>query len=51
MREVVVGLDSVLLRLEPGGDPAAAVRAFAAGHLVGRGYLELTGYGEPLRLR
>ncbi len=30
VREVVVGLDSVLLRLEPGGDPAAAVRAFAA---------------------
>jgi predicted secreted hydrolase len=28
-----------------------AVRALEAGHLVGRGYLELTGYGEPLRLR
>ncbi len=28
-----------------------AVRAREAGRLVGRGYLELTGYGEPLRLR
>jgi predicted secreted hydrolase len=28
-----------------------AVRASAAGHVAGRGYLELTGYGEPLRLR
>lgn len=28
-----------------------AVRAFAGGHEVGRGYLELTGYGEPLTLR
>jgi len=28
-----------------------AVRASAAGRPVGRGYLELTGYGEPLRLR
>jgi predicted secreted hydrolase len=27
-----------------------AVRASAAGRVVGRGYLELTGYGEPLRL-
>ena len=28
-----------------------AVRACAAGRPLGRGYLELTGYGEPLRLR
>jgi predicted secreted hydrolase len=28
-----------------------AVRALAAGRSVGRGYLELTGYGERLRLR
>jgi predicted secreted hydrolase len=28
-----------------------AVRAFAAGQPVGRGYLELTGYGEKLKLR
>ena len=28
-----------------------AVRASAAGRPLGRGYLELTGYGEPLRLR
>jgi predicted secreted hydrolase len=28
-----------------------AVRAFDAAGLVGRGYLELTGYGERLRLR
>jgi predicted secreted hydrolase len=28
-----------------------AVRAREAGRPVGRGYLELTGYGEPLRLR
>ena len=27
-----------------------AVRAFAAGREIGRGYLELTGYGAPLRL-
>jgi predicted secreted hydrolase len=27
-----------------------AVRALEAGRPVGRGYLELTGYGEPLRL-
>ncbi len=27
-----------------------AVRALAAGRPVGRGYLELTGYGDPLRL-
>jgi predicted secreted hydrolase len=27
-----------------------AVRALVAGRVVGRGYLELTGYGEPLRL-
>jgi predicted secreted hydrolase len=27
-----------------------AVRALAAGREVGRGYLELTGYGEPMRL-
>lgn len=28
-----------------------AVRARAGGREIGRGYLELTGYGEPLRLR
>ena len=28
-----------------------AVRAYEAHHPVGRGYLELTGYAEPLRLR
>jgi predicted secreted hydrolase len=28
-----------------------AVRALAGGRIVGRGYLELTGYGERLRLR
>jgi predicted secreted hydrolase len=28
-----------------------AVRAYADAALAGRGYLELTGYGEPLRLR
>jgi predicted secreted hydrolase len=28
-----------------------AVRAYEKGRLAGRGYLELTGYGEPLRLR
>jgi predicted secreted hydrolase len=28
-----------------------AVRAFDANRQVGRGYLELTGYGERLRLR
>ena len=28
-----------------------AVRAFESGGLVGRGYLELTGYGEKLRLK
>jgi predicted secreted hydrolase len=28
-----------------------AVRALAAGRSVGRGYLELTGYGERLRIR
>ena len=28
-----------------------AVRAYAADALAGRGYLELTGYGERLRLR
>jgi predicted secreted hydrolase len=28
-----------------------AVRASEAHRQVGRGYLELTGYGEPLRLR
>jgi predicted secreted hydrolase len=28
-----------------------AVRAFEDGQSVGRGYLELTGYGEPLQLR
>jgi predicted secreted hydrolase len=28
-----------------------AVRAYEAHHPVGRGYLELTGYGEPLQLR
>ena len=28
-----------------------AVRALEGGRPVGRGYLELTGYGEPLRLR
>jgi predicted secreted hydrolase len=28
-----------------------AVRAYQAHRVVGRGYLELTGYGEPLRLR
>jgi len=28
-----------------------AVRAYEARHLAGRGYLELTGYGEPLKLR
>jgi predicted secreted hydrolase len=28
-----------------------AVRAYDESHLVGRGYLELTGYGERLRLR
>jgi predicted secreted hydrolase len=28
-----------------------AVRALAHGKLIGRGYLELTGYGEKLRLR
>jgi predicted secreted hydrolase len=28
-----------------------AVRAYEQGRLVGRGYLELTGYGERLRLR
>ena len=27
-----------------------AVRAFRAGAAVGRGYLELTGYGKPLTL-
>ena len=27
-----------------------AVRAFAAGREAGRGYLELTGYGAPLKL-
>jgi len=27
-----------------------AVRAMRAGHEAGRGYLELTGYGEPLRM-
>jgi predicted secreted hydrolase len=27
-----------------------AVRASAAGHEAGRGYLELTGYGTPLKL-
>jgi predicted secreted hydrolase len=27
-----------------------AVRAFESGREVGRGYLELTGYGMPLRL-
>jgi hypothetical protein len=27
-----------------------AVRALTDGKLVGQGYLELTGYGEPLRL-
>ena len=27
-----------------------AVRALAAGREIGRGYLELTGYGSPLRL-
>jgi len=27
-----------------------AVRALAAGRVLGRGYLELTGYGKPLRL-
>jgi predicted secreted hydrolase len=27
-----------------------AVRAASGGQSVGRGYLELTGYGEPLRL-
>ena len=28
-----------------------AVRALDHGRIVGRGYLELTGYGEKLRLR
>jgi len=28
-----------------------AVRAYESNHLVGRGYLELTGYGAPLQLR
>jgi predicted secreted hydrolase len=28
-----------------------AVRAYDAGKEIGRGYLELTGYGEPLKLR
>src|SRR5438874_81245 len=27
-----------------------AVRAFSAGRVIGRGYLELTGYGKPLKL-
>ena len=27
-----------------------AVRALADGHAVGRGYLELTGYGAPLKV-
>jgi predicted secreted hydrolase len=27
-----------------------AVRAFSAGREAGRGYLELTGYGSPLRI-
>jgi predicted secreted hydrolase len=28
-----------------------AVRALAAGRVIGRGYLELTGYGERLELQ
>jgi len=28
-----------------------AIKAYDRGRLLGRGYLELTGYGEPLRLR
>jgi predicted secreted hydrolase len=28
-----------------------AIRANESRRLIGRGYLELTGYGEPLRLR
>ena len=27
-----------------------AVRALQGGHEAGRGYLELTGYGQPLRM-
>ena len=27
-----------------------AVRALSAGRMIGRGYLELTGYGKPLKL-